>query len=99
MPTLASGPCFVRLRFSIPPLLLCALGALFGSHVAAAQPNILLFRSDDLGYADIGVNGCQDIPRSMRPREAGGRLGLGWRCGKSASSCCGLELLTASVAG
>jgi arylsulfatase A-like enzyme len=29
---------------------------------AADKPNIIVFLADDLGYADIGVNGCQDIP-------------------------------------
>jgi arylsulfatase A-like enzyme len=29
---------------------------------AADKPNIIIFFADDLGYADIGVYGCQDIP-------------------------------------
>ena len=28
----------------------------------ARQPNILLIVGDDMGYADIGVHGCKDIP-------------------------------------
>ncbi|MFM8402708.1 MAG: sulfatase-like hydrolase/transferase, partial [Pirellula sp.] len=29
---------------------------------AADKPNIIIFLADDLGYADIGINGCKDIP-------------------------------------
>ncbi|MGE0755834.1 MAG: sulfatase-like hydrolase/transferase [Pirellulaceae bacterium] len=29
---------------------------------AADKPNIIIFIADDLGYADIGVYGCNDIP-------------------------------------
>ena len=29
---------------------------------AADKPNVIIFLADDLGYADIGVNGCQEIP-------------------------------------
>ncbi len=36
--------------------------SLFGFATAADKPNIIIFLADDLGYADIGVNGCKDIP-------------------------------------
>ncbi|MGI8982273.1 MAG: sulfatase [Pirellulaceae bacterium] len=46
--------------------LLCNLAALLlaGSTFAAEarKPNILIIVGDDMGYADIGVHGCKDIP-------------------------------------
>ncbi len=33
------------------------------SHAAAAdKPNVLVIVADDMGFADVGFNGCQDIP-------------------------------------
>ena len=31
-------------------------------NAADAKPNILVIVGDDMGYADIGVHGCKDIP-------------------------------------
>ncbi|WP_146581700.1 sulfatase family protein [Neorhodopirellula pilleata] len=36
--------------------------SLVGFVTAAEKPNIIIFFADDLGYADIGVYGCKDIP-------------------------------------
>jgi arylsulfatase A-like enzyme len=43
----------------------CALAVLANTAFAAApavKPNILILLADDMGYADIGVQGCTDIP-------------------------------------
>ena len=46
---------------SLMKIALCLL--VIGTAVNAAEkPNVIIFLADDLGYADIGVNGCKDIP-------------------------------------
>ena len=46
------------------PFALAIFASLIFTHFSsvAAQPNVLIFLADDLGYADIGVQGCKDIP-------------------------------------
>ena len=43
--------------------LLLTLGVLpLAVRAADARPNVLVIVGDDMGYADIGIHGCQDIP-------------------------------------
>ncbi len=39
-----------------------AMGFGFLSVASARQPNLLVIVADDLGYADLGIHGCKDIP-------------------------------------
>jgi arylsulfatase A-like enzyme len=52
------------LRFSafVKPMVAAIFWAAASSYVDAAAPNVVLIVGDDMGYADIGVHGCKDIP-------------------------------------
>ncbi|MFM1802630.1 MAG: Arylsulfatase precursor [Planctomycetota bacterium] len=45
-----------------PSLLALVLQICLQTYTQAAQPNILVIVSDDHGYADVGFQGCKDIP-------------------------------------
>jgi hypothetical protein len=52
----------IRLRIAITLTAFLMLSTLCSPGLTADKPNIIIFLADDLGYADIGVNGCKDIP-------------------------------------
>jgi arylsulfatase A-like enzyme len=56
----------MKLHPVIPFLLLSALAR------AAEPPNLVVIMADDLGYADVGFNGCSDIPTPNIDRIAKG---------------------------
>jgi arylsulfatase A-like enzyme len=54
----------VDLRKGLALLLLAVLSLLLAESVRGAdsRPNIVIILSNDMGYVDIGVHGCRDIP-------------------------------------
>ncbi|MBN1556708.1 MAG: sulfatase-like hydrolase/transferase [Lentisphaerae bacterium] len=58
-----------------------------GQARAAERPNILLVVADDLGYGDVGFNGCRDIPTPALDRLAA--EGVIFSNGHVAGAVCG----------
>ena len=54
-----------------------------GSSFAAERPNIVVIMADDLGYADVGFQGCKDIrtPNINQLAEDGARFSQGYVTG------------------
>jgi arylsulfatase A-like enzyme len=64
-------------------LAIVALSLAGFSTAAERQPNIVILLADDLGYADVGFHGCQDIPTPNLDALANG----GVRCTSGYVSC------------
>jgi arylsulfatase A-like enzyme len=69
----------------IPTIVVAAFSLWLCGHATAAerQPNVVILLADDLGYADVGFQGCQDIPTPNIDALAKG----GVRCANGYVSC------------
>ena len=50
------------MRAFVLGLVLIVFGVVSSAVAQAVQPNIIVILADDLGYGDVGFNGCPDIP-------------------------------------
>jgi len=70
-------------------LFIVLLGRISASSLVSAQqkPNLIVIMADDLGYGDVGYNGCKDIPTPNI--DALAKNGVQFSNGYAAYSVCG----------
>jgi len=76
----------MKTHLSIAALLL-SLAFTSPPNALADRPNLIVIMADDLGYADVGFNGCQDIPTPHIDSIAAG--GIKFTSGYVSYSVCG----------
>lgn len=57
-----------------------------GSNASITKPNLLVIMVDDMGYKDVGFNGCEDIPTPNMDKIAGN--GIKFTSGYTAYAVC-----------
>src|SRR6266480_7499644 len=57
----SNGPRIFR-KFLLPLVLIACVFVSPSALAQAGQPNIVIILTDDLGYGDVGFNGCPDYP-------------------------------------
>src|SRR6476469_1660058 len=51
-----------RIAVALPIFMLFAVASFCPALAQTTRPNVVVILADDLGYADVGFNGCADIP-------------------------------------
>ncbi len=63
------------------------LAATLAAEASARKPNVIVILADDLGYGDVGVHGCKDIPTPNI--DAFARSGIRFSSGYVSAPLCG----------
>ncbi|MEO0529790.1 MAG: sulfatase-like hydrolase/transferase [Planctomycetota bacterium] len=82
-----AGPAGAFARIGVEAVAIVAIVAIVGSVSNGTPPNLIVILTDDQGYADVGFNGCKDIPTPKIDRIA--REGVRCTSGYVTHSVCG----------
>jgi arylsulfatase A-like enzyme len=85
IPMKSTRSAFTRILMLI--LTAWPLAATLAAEASARKPNVIVILADDLGYGDVGVHGCKDIPTPNI--DAFARSGIRFSSGYVSAPLCG----------